>query len=284
MVYDLKNLTCLAQGGEADVYDIGDGKILRVMRKTAGKALEQQTQLMSVLEKQGICTPRVYAYTQVDGRPAQIMQKISGITMLQQMKRHPLGISKEIKNAARLHAQLLCIEPGGALHSIEDTMRYFTAKPPLVTQELRNFTLKIFDELPHEAALCHGDFHPGNILIQDGTDYIIDWTGAYRGHFVSDIAHSYLLMRHVPEIPGQSRVQKSVTRLAGAHIAQSYLKNMSKIEPFDWAQFSKWTVVMSFLRVYYGMPSERKKRIEYMVTCYELNKKSVPAAAWYRKI
>ncbi|MDE6790423.1 MAG: aminoglycoside phosphotransferase family protein, partial [Clostridia bacterium] len=42
--------------------------------------------------------------------------------------------------------------------------------------------------------LCHGDFHPSNIIITaDGTPYIIDWAHATQGNASADVARTYLM-------------------------------------------------------------------------------------------
>ena len=282
--YDLKSLKMIAQGGEAEIYDIGEEKILRVMRKQNVKQFEHEKKLFKTLLDNNISVPYVYEYLEIDGRSAEIMQKINGDTMLSLFKKQPLKSPSEIKRMARMHIQILDINHACGLNSIEDIINYFISKPPLIEKKLIDFVLKIFEELPHDKHLCHGDFHPGNIMLQDGKYYIIDWSGAYLSNFVSDIAHTYLLMKHIPEIPGMSKMQHSIISLTGSYGAKVYLKEVSKIKKVDLALFSKWTVVMSFLRVYYGMASEKSGRIDYLQKCYDLDNRNVDAALWYKSI
>ncbi|HKL78935.1 MAG TPA: aminoglycoside phosphotransferase family protein, partial [Mobilitalea sp.] len=145
-----------------------------------------------------------------------------------------------------------------------------------------NFAIKLFRELPKGDNICHGDFHPGNIMMQDGMEYIIDWTGACLGSGISDIAHTYLLMTHVPVVPGQSYVQHKILTIAGSFMARSYLKEVMKLMKVDMVEFSKWTVAMSLFRVYCGLPSELEERIRYIENCYNLNQKGTDAASWYK--
>lgn len=282
--YELKNLKMIAQGGEAEIYDIGDEKILRVMRKQNGKKFEYENKLFQTLIDNNISVPYVYEYLVIDGRSAEIMQKITGDTMLSQFKKQPLKITSEIKRMAKMHMQILDINSDCGLNSIEDIIHYFTTVTPLIEKKLIDFTLKIFEELPHDKHLCHGDFHPGNIMLQDEKYYIIDWSGAYLSNFVSDIAHTYLLMKHIPEIPGLSKIQHSIISFTGSFGAKGYLKEVLKVKKIDLALFSKWTVVMAFLRVYYGMASERSGRIDYLQKCYDFDKRNVNAELWYKSI
>ena len=41
--------------------------------------------------------------------------------------------------------------------------------------------LRLFDTLPEGNRVCHGDFHPGNLLTCRGQTYVIDWGGRPHG-------------------------------------------------------------------------------------------------------
>jgi len=280
--YDLESFPLLAQGGEADIYDIGTGKILRVLRNRNGNRFETEKLLFPILEEYHINVPIVYEYIETEDFVAQVMQKIDGNTMLQQLTHHPLIMAKETRRLAAMHAKLLRIHSNGKLHSITDVFQYYASQPPLIDEKLIDFASKQMKELPINDYLCHGDFHPGNILIQDDIRYIIDWSGAYQSDFISDIAHTYLLMTHVPKVPGQSTLLHTIIGCSGSHIAKVYLKEIFKLKKIDPGVFSKWTVVMAFLRVYYGNPSERSARISYLNKCHELSEKGIDPATWYK--
>ena len=169
-------------------------------------------------------------YTEVGGRPAEVMQKINGQTMLSYIGHHPLRMNAEIKKLAELHSGILDLQTDQAICTINEMVHYFAGQPPVIEQKLLDFVLSVFDGLPRGNAVCHGDFHPGNLLMQGGDYYIIDWSGAYRSNYLSDIAHSYLLMKHVPKIPGQSRAQHELFKAVGKHLAARYLKEIAKAE------------------------------------------------------
>jgi aminoglycoside phosphotransferase (APT) family kinase protein len=55
--------------------------------------------------------------------------------------------------------------------------------------------------VPDGDRLCHGDFHPLNILGEASRPVIIDWPDASRGDPAADVCRSYLLMKlHAAEI------------------------------------------------------------------------------------
>jgi len=280
--YNLNNLQLIAQGGEANIYNIGNDKILRVIRNAKGKVFGTEKQLFQILKENHINVPTIYEYVETENMSAQVMQKIVGNTMLEQMQQHPLKMAQETRKIAAMHVHILDIHSDCQLHSIEDMFNYFISQPPRCDKKLIDFASSIIKELPIDNYICHGDFHPGNILIQNDTYYIIDWSGAYHSNYLSDIAHTYLLMTTVPKIPGQSHMQHYIINFIGSYMAKTYLKEILKLKIFSLAEFSKWTVVMSLLRVYYGEPSEKSIRINYLNKCYELCQKKIDAATWYK--
>jgi tRNA A-37 threonylcarbamoyl transferase component Bud32 len=281
--YDLKKLNLIARGGEAEIYDAGNGKILRVVTRPGVKLLEAEKNLFPALYENHISVPHIYELLEIDGKPAELMQKINGQNLLGYMMHSPLKIPQIMKKMALLQSRIFDVKTD-KLTTIKDRVQYFASRPPLLEKQLLDFILKLFAELPEENYLCHGDFHPGNILMQGDGYYIIDWSGAYVGSYLCDVAHTYLLMRCVPRVPGQSSINYSVTKKAGAFIAKSYLKEISKLRKYDRAAFSKWTVIMSFLRVYCGLPSERDGRINYIGKCFKLNEQNIDAVLWYKQI
>lgn len=268
MQYNLDGLKLLAQGGEADLYEINDCKILRIKRTNSSKPAEMERIIFPILEKHNILVPKVYEYMQIDGRPAEIMERIHGDTMLRYMISHPFRVKDEIKQFAKMHQKILCIHEKSGLYPIEKIIENFEKQPLKVEKEIFDFVMQILEELPNGDFICHGDFHPGNILIENNKRYIIDWSGVHTGNSVSDIAHTYLLMTYTPLVPGQGCLQHKIISFLGRYVAELYRKEMHRLLAFDWTEFDKWLIVMSLYRIYHGLPSEEKKRKKYLTKAY----------------
>jgi aminoglycoside phosphotransferase (APT) family kinase protein len=46
--------------------------------------------------------------------------------------------------------------------------------------------------------LCHGDFHPGNILKSDGNIMVIDFMNVCHGNFLYDVSRTVFLVEYTP--------------------------------------------------------------------------------------
>jgi aminoglycoside phosphotransferase (APT) family kinase protein len=49
--------------------------------------------------------------------------------------------------------------------------------------------------MPEGGRLCHGDFHPINVLGEVSRPVVIDWPDACRGDPAADVCRSYLLLK-----------------------------------------------------------------------------------------
>lgn len=49
------------------------------------------------------------------------------------------------------------------------------------------------DSMPKHIKLCHGNFEPKNVIINDEGTYVINWGSARQGNASADVARTYLL-------------------------------------------------------------------------------------------
>lgn len=270
MNVDLQKLTLLARGGEADIYAVGEDRVLRVSRKACAPAvLAAEQALYRMLESQNLPIPKVYERGEVAGMQAEIQERIPGGSLLDHWLAHPLCVKEQLPQFARLHARICSLRvDDGLLPSLEDKIAYLRTQPLQVEPEVFAFAMRRAQALPSGDALCHGDFHPGNILQKGEKFYIIDWSGAYRGNPVSDIAHTLLLMEHAPRTPGQSEAEHERLVHLAKQIAVGYLQEMRVQMPLDEEELEGWRIVLSLCRLYWGLPSEKDERRRYLRQAY----------------
>lgn len=284
-MYDTSKLRLLAQGGQADIYELGEDKVLRVIRDAKHKDLaEVEYSVLCALHEQGRDVPKAYEFTSVDGKPALVVERIKGPSMLDTIGKNPLKMKKWAREFARLHHEVLLPADIPNVRRGVDREKYIISHSELLNDAEKKFAFTLHDAMPDGNILCHADFHPGNILMSNGRYYIIDWFGAYAGSAISDVAHTYLLMRNVPRIPGQSALQHRLLRYAGGKLARVYLMAYYKLAPFDWGEFSKWTAVKAAERTFRGQPGEEVTLLHYLKQCMDAQARGVDPALWWKML
>ena len=93
-------------------------------------------------------------------------------------------------------------------------------------------------EVP-EPVICHGDFHPGNLLVDDGSVGVIDWTDAGIGDRHGDIAHTVWIFRFIGAAPVH-RAERVVARTAGPALTRAYLSAYRRELPVEPARLRLW--------------------------------------------
>jgi aminoglycoside phosphotransferase (APT) family kinase protein len=93
--------------------------------------------------------------------------------------------------------------------------------------------------LPDGDRLCHGDFHPWNILGWPSRLSVIDWMAASRGNSAADVCRSYVLMRSIaPEM------------------ASSYVDAYAQLSGERLGDIFQWLSVVAAARLAEGVPDE----------------------------
>jgi tRNA A-37 threonylcarbamoyl transferase component Bud32 len=254
---DIRSLPLVAIGGQADIYDYGKGKVIRVPRRTQDyDRIRYEYRVYLSLSGSNIAAPKVYELVEVDGAPSIIMERIVGTSMMDQIKKQPQLIRQKGIELANMHLGLLRVKADASLTNSKDQAKYCISKSGSLAEDTKHVLLDLLEHLPGGDFLCHGDFHPGNILHSNGKDYTIDWSGATKGDIAYDVAHTYILLRVVPRVPGLSPRMHVIQKLLGKAMASAYLKTITKSIPVDRDQLSIWVLIRAAERTYYGLPSE----------------------------
>ena len=265
---NIQELKKIATGGQAEIYDLANGKILRLMLRPEDSFLvDYEYQSLQAVKGSGLFVPEVFEKVNVDNRPGFIMEKIEGFNLTKMFQKNPLLLFRKIKELSTVHFKLNQIKAPENLIDLRSRIRKLVDKSDFIDSGTKDFVYEILDQLPDGDRLCHGDFHPGNIIVKDGNPYIIDWCGATKADPVADVAHTYLLFRNVPKIPNSSNISFYMLKLAALLSASTYYKTYNKNYKLDESLFSKWLLVRAAERTYYGMESEKKDLVKFITRC-----------------
>lgn len=267
-IINIRELKKIATGGQAEIFALADGRILRLMLRKEDKFLvDYEYQSLKIVKESGLFVPEVFETVIVDDRPGLIMERIYGPTLISLFQKNPLLLISKTKELSKIHIILNKIKAPEKLIPLKSRIRNLADKSTYIDPACKNFVFTILDQLPDGDKLCHGDFHPGNIIVQNGNPYIIDWCGATKAAAVADIAHTYLLFSNVPRIPGTSILSYTFLKLAGLFSASIYFKTYTKSMKIDMNQFSKWLLVIAAERTFYGLSSEKENLLRFIIKC-----------------
>lgn len=255
---NLEKLKIIAMGGQAEIYEYDNNKVLRVAKRPQDyDKIRYEYSLYSQLATSNINVPRVFELLEINGAPTIIMDRINGISMMDQIKENPFLAREKARELAKLHLQLINTSISGDITNTKEKAKYCIEKSEQIEPETKRKILEILAVLPNGNSLCHGDFHPGNIICQGRKRFIIDWSAASKGDYHADIAHTYILLRIVPKAPHVTSGVNFIQKMIGRSISSTYLSTMANDMKIDLIILSKWILTNIAERTYHGMISER---------------------------
>ena len=237
----------VATGRTADIHLWNGTNIVKVFREWVSlEAVTLELRAAKAVYDAGLPVPAVGETIKVNNRIGLIYERIEGTSMLEALGRRPWNILKYAEQLAHLHARThACIVPEiPPLHRcLENKIRSARALP----DRLKEKVLLLLDKMPDGNYLCHGDFHPGNIILTGKGPIIIDWIDSSQGNPLADVARTSLLARlaYLPKgMP--SRQLFGVTRHWFNRI---YLNHYFKVNQVSRDGFMDWLIINAAARL-----------------------------------
>src|SRR5262249_47563068 len=116
-----------------------------------------------------------------------------------------------------------------------------------VSEGIREQALERLDQLPDGDALCHGDYHPDNVLMTRTGPIIIDWGGACSGYPLADVAQTELLLQ-VGD-PPSPWVNQWFLGSARVLVRQAYVRRYLRLRPASRADLAAWRLPITVARL-----------------------------------
>jgi len=193
--------------------------------------------------------------TTQDGRVGLIMDRVDGPDLITLMGKRPWTVPRAARMVGRAQARMHeVVAP--ELPNLPDHVRWKIKAANDLPAEFAELALATLDTLPVGDRLCHGDFHPGNVLIGSQGPAVIVWKNAARGDPAADLARTRLLLRQgaVPEnMPAWIRHLHASARGAFFRL---YLRAYRRARPIDADLVDRWEIVRAADRVVEGIDAE----------------------------
>ncbi|MCR8656646.1 aminoglycoside phosphotransferase family protein [Paenibacillus endoradicis] len=252
----------IGQGRTAEIYDAHENKVLKLYRKEfPHQAINEEFLNSKFVYALGINTPKPFEMTEIDDRQGIIFQRISGLTLLNIMTRNPLRIKYYSQKLATLHYQLHSYEANELRRKQRDVIMNNVNMAPILTEEEKKKIINYLEGLPEDNKLCHGDFHPDNILIDKNNAWIIDWMTGMVGNPSADIARSVILLTYGTMHEGTPKLITTIVKFIRKRINNEYVKHYLKHSGKDYIDIDKWVLPMAAARLVEWIPQTEKNEL-----------------------
>lgn len=190
----------LAAGQRAEVFEWG-ARVVKLCRSTGSKhVMFREAAINAAVEASGLPVPTVWSVQQIDGRWGIVFDRVSGASFAEQMRSDPSVIPLALETLARLHSRIHS-HVADQFSGLKSWLETQIARTTVLADPLRQVLLTGLREMPAGDRLCHGDFHPSNVLGEVSRPFVIDWPNACRGDPAADACRTHLILQlHANEI------------------------------------------------------------------------------------
>ncbi len=265
-----QELKKIAEGREAEMFAWNEGRILRLLRNVGAQdRLQREAAAMETARARGVRVPAVHSLTTVEGRPGMVMERIEGPDLLALVGRRPWKIFWGARILGEVQAQLHAASASSRLPALKAALKHRIEAYDRLPEQLARFALQILDELPDGDSLCHGDFHPANILMAGETPVLIDWTGATRGDPDADVARTLLMFRLAELPPGSPALTRLLALFGRKVMASAYLRAYRRKRAVEMAAVRRWEIPVAAARLADGIEEETGALVGLLEEAYE---------------
>lgn len=147
---------------------------------------------MAVAHAGGLRVPWPTEVIQIGDRWGLAMPLLAGVDGMTRLLSDLERFEDDARELAGLHRGVWACDGAGLPDRREVLSRRIGEVEALRAGE-RKTLLAILARLPEGDLLVHGDFHPGNLVWDGPTPWIVDWVDASRGVAAADVARSIVL-------------------------------------------------------------------------------------------
>lgn len=167
----MTDLPLIGRGRAADVFDAGNGRVVRRYRTPHPGVVHREVVAMQHLRAHGAPVPEVFS---ADG-DEMVMERLEGRSLMDMLKSRPWRAKAIGRQLAALQRQIHAI-PAGDID---------------------------LPRMGDGSAILHFDLHPDNVMVTAQGPVVIDWSNVAVGDPLADVMFSWMLMStaepdHVP--------------------------------------------------------------------------------------
>jgi uncharacterized protein (TIGR02172 family) len=256
----LKRETLIGGGGTSDVFTFGPGRVLKLFFPwLPATTISREFAITRAVHAAGISVPAAYETIEVAGRIGIVFERVPGQSMLRYVERKPWTLFAAARQLAEFHARLHAIAAPPGLPTQTDQMERWISGAVDFPDEAKQRAREHLARLPAGDCICHGDFHPANILLAPRGPVMIDWTSGTCGHGLADVARTSVLFESAP-LPRDATLNvRLLMKIARRLLHNTYLKRYLELRPGTLDEIEFWRVPQRFAGS--AWRAERKARI-----------------------
>lgn len=245
----------IGKGRTADIFAWGDDCVLKLFHSDFDTGhVEYEASIARIVHASGAASPALIETVEVEGRRGLVYERVHGPSLAGVLRHKPWQLPRLARTFARLQASMhRRTAPELPPQRRRLTQKIDAASP--LPASLKEAALQSLSLLPDGDALCHGDFHPENVIMSPGGPVIIDWIDATRGNPLADVARTSLLL-NTASLYLPAGIRSVTARFLIASFRKLYLAHYLRITATTPGLLKAWSLPVTAARLEEGIVEE----------------------------
>ena len=232
----------IAERRTKTVYRDGNKTIKLFIENYSKAAILNEALIQSrVEENTDLRMSRLIEVTKIDNRWALVTEFIEGTPLDVLMREHPEKEDEYLNLFIDIQLEIMS-KKVPLLNRLKDKYRRKLAEAD-IDDTTRYELLQRLEGTKNHDKLCHGDFNPSNVIINENGEYsIIDWAHATQGNASADVAKTFLLF----SLNGQTE------------LAENYLNVFTEKSGIENRGIQRWVPIVAAVQLKKGGAENRE--------------------------
>jgi serine/threonine protein kinase len=255
----LSKLKLIGQGRTAEVFLLKDNYVIKLFRPSFPLiAIENEYNVCKAI-KGLINIPKVYQLIEIDGRNAIIYQRIVGSSGFKYLLSNPLAVKKIAYEFAEIQFHINSISIEENIPELTFILNRNMNMHDLLSVKSKLRIINFMNDLPKNNKLCHGDYHPDNLLFQKSEPFVIDWMTATKGNPLADVARTSILLKWAEPGPGTPSFLKILISYIRKQFYKYYISRYIELSGAKISEIEKWELPVLAARLMEWIPESEKR-------------------------
>ncbi len=253
----------IGEGSTAEVFSIAHDKVAKVFYEHIQVSqLKGEMNISAKIASLGLNVPAVYGEGDIEGKKAIIYEKIDGFPLTELLEKGLLSAIRSVNTMVSLQIYIHSKEAGD-LPPLKFSLENRIKRAESLSGREKERIIDYLQTLPDGKQVCHGDYHPDNILISMHGKFVIDWAVSAAGSPLADLARSLLILQYGGFPEKVTKRMYFAERIKRRMIAQYYIYLYKKHSPFKRESFQQWLLPVAAGRLSEKLPP---KEIEELLS------------------
>ncbi|MBU1227038.1 MAG: phosphotransferase [Actinobacteria bacterium] len=246
----------IGEGRTAEVYDLGDGRVLKLLREGLPAGwLDVEAEKTASVRLAGAPAPGVHGPREVGYRIGYVFDRAPGKKMLARMRRSPQRVRQWGHLLGDIHARIFhcgCAD----LPDVKEMLAWKIVRAEALSSQEKAAARDLLTRLPGGTKVLHGDFHPNNVFLDGDEATVIDWVDASCGDPAADIARTMWLLS--PDVDSKDGGLRRPARVLGDAARRAYAATILPAAGRTMSQVRAWRLPVLAGRLSEGIEHEEK--------------------------